>query len=91
MQIPLKPVKTMAHVLTTPAQLGQLLRSARRGHHLSQLEAAMKIGLSQSRLSELELDAASITAAQLLALLGLYGIEWLLQEKDDTPPLDQEW
>lgn len=81
----------MTHVLITSNQLGQLLRSARRSRQLSQLEAATRIGLSQSRMSELELDAASITAAQLLALTALYGIELLLQEKGDMQSLDQEW
>ncbi|WP_118182554.1 helix-turn-helix domain-containing protein [Paraburkholderia phosphatilytica] len=81
----------MTHVLITSNQLGQLLRSARRSRQLSQLEAATRIGLSQSRMSELELDAASITAAQLLALTALYGIELLLQEKGDMQSFDQEW
>ena len=65
----------MRHLLTTADQLGQILRSARRERGLSQAQAGLRLGLSQSRLSELEQDAATVTVAQLLAMASLYGLQ----------------
>ncbi|GAB2871389.1 helix-turn-helix transcriptional regulator [Paraburkholderia jirisanensis] len=65
----------MHRLLTTSAQAGQVLRSARRKKGLSQAEAAARLGLSQSRISELEKDASAITLSQLLAMAALYGLE----------------
>jgi HTH-type transcriptional regulator/antitoxin HipB len=48
------------------------LRSARR---LSQAELASKLGLSQSRLSEIESGQGSFTAEQLLQLLRLFNVD----------------
>jgi HTH-type transcriptional regulator/antitoxin HipB len=68
----------MHRLLTTAAQAGQVLRSARRKKGLSQAEAAARLGLSQSRISELEKDASAITLSQLLAMAALYGLEFEL-------------
>ena len=71
----------MKQTLLNPPQLGQILRSARRARQLSQGEAAARIGLSQSRLSAMELDPKSIMVDQLLALMTLYGLELIVQSK----------
>lgn len=69
----------MKQVISTPSQLGELLRSARRAAGITQEHAAPRLGLSQSRLSALELDPKAMSAKQLLALLGLYGLELVIQ------------
>lgn len=71
----------MNQTIVTATQLGQILRSARRAKKLSQAQAAARVGLSQSRISALELDPASITTEQLLALLGLYEIDLTVQSR----------
>jgi HTH-type transcriptional regulator/antitoxin HipB len=74
-------VHTMNRTIVTAMQLGQILRSARRAKKLSQAQAAARVRLSQSRLSALELDPASITTEQLLALLGLYELDLTVQSR----------
>jgi len=73
--IDISDIRPMRHLLTTADQLGQILRSARRERGLSQAQAGLRLGLSQSRLSELEQDAATVTVAQLLAMASLYGLQ----------------
>jgi HTH-type transcriptional regulator/antitoxin HipB len=65
----------MRQLIITPDQIGQVLRSARRAQGLSQAEAGVQLGLSQSRLSELEKGAATITVAQLLSMIALYNLQ----------------
>ncbi|WER48409.1 helix-turn-helix transcriptional regulator [Cupriavidus sp. WKF15] len=82
----------MMQVLSTPSQLGQVLRSARRAKKLTQGQAATRLGLSQSRLSALELEPEAISAEQLLALVSLYGLELLIQSKGPAPTSEEtEW
>jgi HTH-type transcriptional regulator/antitoxin HipB len=82
----------MKQVLSTPSQLGEILRSARRAKRLTQSQAATRLGLSQSRLSALEIEPKAISSEQLLALVSLYGLELVLQSKNHAPPSQEtEW
>jgi HTH-type transcriptional regulator / antitoxin HipB len=71
-------------LVTTPAQLGEVLRGRRKARGLSQGELAAKLNISQSRLSTLESDPAGITLDRLLALAGLLGLEIVIQDKAPT-------
>jgi HTH-type transcriptional regulator / antitoxin HipB len=75
-------IKRTHQLITTPAQLGEVLRARRKARGLSQGDLAAKLNISQSRLSTLESDAASITLDRLLALAGLLGLEIVIE---DTP------
>ncbi|MFM0649738.1 helix-turn-helix transcriptional regulator [Paraburkholderia bryophila] len=74
----------MLHFIAKPDQMAHLLAASRRQAGLTQAEAAARVGISQSRLSALETDAAALTLEQLLALCGVYGLQ--LQLSDKTPP-----
>ena len=80
----------MRQVLSTPSQLGPLLKSGRRAAGLSQAELARRMGISQSRISHMELHPESVSLDQLLALFGLLGIELMVQSKSGAQPA-QEW
>ena len=80
----------MKRTLLTPHQLGQILRTARRAKGLSQAQAASRVGLSQSRLSAMELDPNSITSEQLFALLAMYGLELTVQTRPESAAPSQE-
>jgi HTH-type transcriptional regulator/antitoxin HipB len=71
----------MKQILTHSAQLGQILTSRRRAAGLSQSALAAKLGISQSRLSEIEASAGDITFARLLDLANLLGLELSVQER----------
>lgn len=82
----------MNFIVNTPAQLGELLSSARQAKGLTQAEAAARIGVGQSRLSSLETTRTeSLSLSQLLELTALYGLELSLRTKDGRDAADIEW
>lgn len=72
--------------IVTPSQLGLLLQSARKSRKLSQAQLAMRLGLSQNRLSELERNAGALSVAQLLALCGQLGLQLSVQGRGEPDP-----
>lgn len=88
----------MKHILSLSKQLGPLLQSARKSAGMSQTALAQRLGISQSRVSAMELDPASISVEQLLALLAALNHEVLVQPKqgaavvsDDAGAATPEW
>ncbi len=71
-------------LVTTPAQLGEVLRGRRKTRGMSQGELAAKLNISQSRLSTLESDPAGLTLDRLLSLAGVLGLEIFVQDKAPT-------
>jgi len=65
----------MKQVLSIPSQLGPVLKAARKQARLSQEDLARRLGISQSRMSHMELNPDSINLGQLLALFGALGLE----------------
>ncbi|MDD5296529.1 MAG: helix-turn-helix domain-containing protein [Rhodocyclaceae bacterium] len=86
----------MAQILSTSAQVGQVLASRRRALKLSQQAVAAKLGISQNRLSELEESPDRLTLDRLLALANVLGLELTIHDqaiRDQTgsPPTAGEW
>jgi HTH-type transcriptional regulator/antitoxin HipB len=77
--MPAKNIVTQ--LLSLSQQLGPLLRSARKSAGLSQTALAQRLGISQSRISSMELDPGSISVEQLLTLLAALHHEVLIQPK----------
>ena len=71
----------MKQILSLPKQLGPLLQSARKSSGLTQAALAQRLGVSQSRISAMELDPGTINVEQLLALLSALNHELLVQPK----------
>lgn len=81
----------MRQIVTTPGQLGELLRRRRKARAMPQREMAAKLGISQGRLSSIETDPASLTLARLIAAANVLGLELVLQDKSDSPAPSTEW
>ena len=86
----------MKQILSVADQMGTLLQAARKSAGLSQTALAQRLGISQSRLSAMELNPASISVAQLLPLCAALGLELHVQTKanatgNDTPHTPPEW
>ena len=85
----------MKQILSLAQQMGPLLQAARKSARLSQTALAGRVGVSQSRLSAMELDPGSISLEQLLALLSALGLELQVQTKphagSDAASLGTEW
>ena len=71
----------MKQILSLSKQLVPILQSARKAAGLSQTELGQRLGISQSRISAMELDPGSINVEQLLALLAALNHEVLVQPK----------
>jgi HTH-type transcriptional regulator/antitoxin HipB len=72
----------MKQKITTEAQLGQLLLGSRKAQKWTQGQLAQQAGVSQARMSALELNPGSLTVARLLLVLGAFGLEMVIQSKD---------
>lgn len=68
----------MSDPLLTASQLSSLLQATRKARGLTQAALANRIGLSQSRVSHLELNAQDLSVGQLLAWCAALGLELTL-------------
>lgn len=73
-------------VLVTAAQLGAELQAARKAKGLTQAALAGRIGLSQSRVSHLELNAHELSVEQLLAWCAALGLELAVGQRGSGKP-----
>ncbi len=71
----------MKQILSISDQAGPFLQAARKSAGLSQTALACRLGISQSRMSAMELDPGSISLAQLLAMCSALNLELLVQTK----------
>lgn len=78
------------NALATPQQAGHLLVARRKTLGMSQAEVAKRLGISQSRYSELEAKPERITLERLMTLAALLNLEVVLQDKPATLPMS-EW
>ncbi len=69
------------YVVHAAAQLPALLKAFRKQAGLTQGQAAIRLGVTQQTISALERNAQKVSAERLLHLLGILGVEMVLQEK----------
>jgi HTH-type transcriptional regulator/antitoxin HipB len=86
----------MQQILSLSDQLAPLLQAARKAAGLSQTELARRLDLSQSRMSAMALDPASIRLDQLLSICATLQLELVVQTKESPEskqpgPTGQEW
>lgn len=77
--------------LLTALQLGQLLKAARKRRQLTQSAVGARLGLSQNRVSHLELHPDELSFKQLLAWCAVVGLELQVGERRDTANQQSEW
>lgn len=82
-------------IVRTPEQLPALLQGFRKQAGLSQAETALRMGTSQQTLSALERNAENVSAARLMRLLSILGVELVMRKGDGglSEPSDKkaEW
>ncbi len=86
----------MQQILSISDQLAPLLQATRKSAGLSQTELARRLDLSQSRMSAMELDPASIRLDQLLSICATLKLELVVQtkgapESKQSIPTGQDW
>jgi HTH-type transcriptional regulator / antitoxin HipB len=67
----------------TPEQLPGLLQGFRKQAGLTQAEVAARLGVTQQTLSALERNATTVSAARLMKLLGVLGVELVLRRASE--------
>ena len=72
--------------IVTSAQLGTLLVNVRKSRKLTQAQLGARLGLSQKRVSELELAPGTQSVDQLLAICAQLGLQLSLQLREDDQP-----
>ena len=78
-------------IIRVPAQLAQLLIGLRRQQGLSQAALARRAGgISQARLSALELNAGRFTLERLLLILAALNLELVVRPRRRRPE-PAEW
>jgi HTH-type transcriptional regulator/antitoxin HipB len=70
--------------IATAAQLGAVLQSARKSRKLTQTQLGARLGLSQTRMSELELAPGTLSVEQLLKLCANLGLQLSVQPREDN-------
>jgi HTH-type transcriptional regulator/antitoxin HipB len=81
-----------AQPLVTALQLGHLLKAARKQRKLTQAQVAGRLGLSQNRVSHLELHPDELSFKQLLGWCAAVGLQLHLAEREASPsPATAEW
>lgn len=78
--------------LITATQLGHMLKSARKRQKLTQRAVAVRLGLSQNRVSYLETHPEELSFRQLLAWCAVVKLELKLGERQ-VPETEEkpEW
>lgn len=86
----------MKQTLSIPDQLTPVLQAARKTVGLTQAELAKRLDLSQSRMSDMEMNPGSIRMGQLLVMFSALNLELVVQPKagngePSAAPTEQEW
>jgi len=76
----------LLQVLATASQLGSMLQAARKARGMTQSALAGRIGLSQSRVSHLELNAHELSVEQLLGWCSALGLELVVGPRGGNAP-----
>lgn len=77
------------YAVRTPEQLPALIKGFRKQAGLTQGQLAERLGVTQQTLSALERNADRVSVDRLLQLLGILGVEMVLQPRShDSGPAD---
>lgn len=75
-----------AFTIRVADQLPILLRAFRKEAGLTQNDVALRLGVTQQTYSTLERNAEKVSAARLLSVLAVLGVELVLNKPASTSP-----
>ena len=75
-----------SQTIVTAAQLGTLLQTARKSRKLTQAQLGARLGLSQTRMSELEIAPGTLSVDQLLGLCAQLGLQLSVRPQENGIP-----
>ena len=68
-------------VIRTPQQLGPVLQGYRKSRPLTQADVGQRVGLPQSEISRLELDASGASISRVFKLLAALELELVIRPR----------
>jgi HTH-type transcriptional regulator/antitoxin HipB len=71
----------MDYPITLSSQLKPHLRSLRKARGLTQAELALRLGVGQSRVADIEANPGAVSVEQLLQILALLQAQVVVREK----------
>lgn len=75
--------------VTSPENLGLILRAVRKKKHLSQAEAGQSVGIDQPTLSKIERGESNFRIDTLFRLLAALDMEMTVKQCDQNADLNQ--
>ncbi|HQT82490.1 MAG TPA: helix-turn-helix transcriptional regulator [Ferrovaceae bacterium] len=66
-------------------QLSQHLRSFRQHRKMTQRQLAQSLGLTQSRIADIEADPGKVSVENLLKILSALNVQLVLEDQKDRP------
>lgn len=76
----------MDYPVQLSSQLQQLLKSLRKSRDMTQAELALRLGVVQSRVADIERDPGAVSVEQLLQVLAMLGAQMVV--RDNAGALD---
>lgn len=75
--------------VTSPENLGLILRAVRKKKHLSQAEAGQSVGIDQPTLSKIERGESNFRIDTLFRLMAALDMEMTVKQCDQNADLNQ--
>ncbi len=80
-----------SYIVATPAQLGQVLKSARHAADLSQLALGQQVNVLQKTVSALENNPAGAQTETVFKILSALNLELVLRPKPEDEDTQDDW
>ena len=80
-----------SYIVATPAQLGQVLKSARTAADLSQVALGQRVNVLQKTVSALENNPAGAQTETVFKILSALNLELVLRRKPTDEDTQDDW
>lgn len=80
-----------SYIVATPAQLGQVLKSARNAADLSQAALGQQVNVLQKTVSALENNPAAVQTETVFKILSALNLELVLRRKPADEDTQDDW
>jgi len=80
-----------SYIVATPAQLGQVLKSARNAADLSQVALGQQVNVLQKTVSALENNPAGAQTETVFKILSALDLELVLRRKPSDDDAQDDW
>ncbi len=75
----------MGYPINFADQLAQHLKSFRKSRGLTQAQLALHLGVTQSRVADIETNPGKVSLENLLKVLSVLGVRMILTDETSTP------